>query len=338
MIPKIIINQLGFQFDNAFNVQGRLSISDLFPKSKNRCGIYLFNFSNETYYIGQAIDAVKRFSQHRKNHNNIVKFWFQSVKKENLNAVEKKLIQEAEVKGLLLTNKTFVSKIIGDTDLDLIISPPEQENWLKNNTQISNEDYDLYSTIDIKHKIKFRQNFEKLKQVDTFPQIKRILKTYIINCIPAFKKTELSFWALSCMPSTNISTYPRYFCMNINAMEVFVLGYERKMRQPFCFIILTSRIWDNDNELDRLFDKYKTLEIEKSNYRAAGSDQILFHFSDLNELEDLLLTEHKVIGSIKELNLRLMRKGGTIYSPFHCFDLVKDVLEYGQRTAGLSIP
>lgn len=326
-----IINQLGFQFDNAFNVQGRLSIADLFPKSKNRCGIYLLNFSDDTFYIGQAIDAVKRFAQHRKNYDNIQRFWFQSVKKEQLNEVEQKLIHEAEMQGLLLTNKTFISNIIGDIDLDLLISRTEQENWLENEIEISNDGYDLYCTVEPKHIIKYRHNFDKLKQVENYAQLKRILNLYIRKCLPAFKKTELSFWSLSCMPSTNSNTYPRYFCMNVNAMEVFVVGYERKTKQPFAFFVLTSLFFDNDDELDRLGDKYKTLEAERSEYRAAGADQIRFHFSNLNELEDILLNEHKIISSIKELNLRLMRKGGTIYSPFHCFDFAKDVLAQGDE-------
>ncbi|MFT3947850.1 MAG: GIY-YIG nuclease family protein [Agriterribacter sp.] len=321
-----IINQLGFQFDNAFNVQGRLSIADLFPKSKNRCGIYLLNFSDDTYYIGQAIDAVKRFAQHRKNYDNIERFWFQSIKKENLNEVEQRLIHEAEMQGLLLTNKTFVSNIIGETDLDLLISMTDQENWLENDIELSNDGYDLYSTVDPKHIIKYRRNFDNLKQVESYSLLKRILNLYIRKCLPAFKKTELSFWSLSCMPSTNGNTYPRYFCVNVNAMEVFVSGYERKTRKPFAFFVLTSLFFDNDTELDKLCDKYKNLEAGRSNYRAAGADQVLLHFSDLGELEDILLTEPKIISSIKELNLRLMRKGGTIYSPFHCFDLAKDIL------------
>ena len=110
-------------------------------------------------------------------------------------------------------------------------------------------------------------------------------------------------------------------------MEVFVLGYERKTKKPFAFFILTSLFFDNKQEIKKLRSKYKTFEAYESNYRAAGRDQVCFHFSDLNEIQDILETEPKIVASIKELNLRLMRKGGTIYSPYHCFDLVKDVLE-----------
>ncbi|WP_020602934.1 GIY-YIG nuclease family protein [Spirosoma spitsbergense] len=321
-----IINHLGFQFDDSFDVQGRLSIADLFPKSKSRCGIYLLNFSDETFYIGQAIDVAKRFAQHRKNYDNIVRFWFQSVVKGQLNEVEQRLIEEAELNGVLLTNKTYVSNIIGETDLDLVIPPKEQKDWLENDIQISNYGYDLYSSVEIKHKIKYRQNFDRLKQVSNYAQIRRILNLYIRNCLPAFKKTELSFWSLSCMPSTNSGTYPRYFCMNVNAMEVFVLGYERKTKESFAFIVLTNFFFDSCDEFDRLRAKFKTLEAERTGYRAAGVDQIRFHFSDLDELERILSTEPEIINSIRKLNLRLMRKGGTIYSPFHCFDLANNVL------------
>ena len=104
------------------------------------------------------------------------------------------------------------------------------------------------------------------------------------------------------------------------------MGYERKTKKPFAFFALTSLFYENDLVLPRLYNKYKTLHGEISDYRAAGSDQVVFHFSDLDELEDMLSNEEKIIDSIKELNLRLMRKGGTIYSPYHCFDLANDVL------------
>jgi predicted GIY-YIG superfamily endonuclease len=335
-MPSKIVDKIGFQYDKAINVKGRLSISDLFPKSKKRCGIYLLNFSDDTFYIGQAIDVVKRFSQHRKSYENvrnIVRFWFIEVKKEELNIVEEKLIKSAAREGLLITNKTFVSNIIGDTDLDSIIDTIEQNQWLEDGKNISNEGFDLYSTIDIQYKIKYQHNFEKLKNNENYAQIQRILKQYIEKCIPAYKKTEHSFWSLSCMPSTNGGTYPRYFCMNINAMEVFVLGYDKKEKRFFGFINITTKFLDKVDAkkvIEELYEKYSELEIEESNYRAAGEDQICLSFYDLDnfdQFERFFRTEGKIIDSIKEMNLRLMRKGGTIYSPYHCFELANDVLK-----------
>jgi hypothetical protein len=320
------INALGFLFDQHLDVKGRISVSDLFPKSKSRCGIYLLNFSDETFYIGQAIDAVRRFSQHRKNYNNILKLWFQPIRKDELDETEQRLIQEAELSGILLTNKTFVSNVIGDTDLDLIISSAEQTEWLEKNMQISNDGFDLYTNIELKYKIKYRQNFEKFQQIDNYIELKELLNLYITKCLPAYKKTEMSFWSLSCMPSTNIGTWPRFFCLNVNAMEVFVLGCEKKTKNLFCFLVVSNRFNQSQKTIDKLYKNYKSLEIEESDYRAAGSDQVRLNFTDLQEFKNVLLTENEVVTSIKEMNLRLMRKGGTIYSPFHCFELAKDVL------------
>lgn len=324
-----IINQLKFSFDEGLDVKGQLSIAALFPKSQKRCGIYLLQFSNDTFYIGQAIDAVKRFCQHRKNHDNIIRFWFQNIDKEQLDALEKLLIHQAESQGLLLTNKVHISQIIGETDLDQIIAPDLQFAWLEENATLSNDGFDLYKTIDIQHIVKYQSNFEKLKTFPEYPSVKQLLKIYIENCLPAFKKTEQTFWSLSCLPATNQHTFPRYFGLSINMMEVFVVGYNKKTKEPFCFLNTSQRFFDNDDEgiyFDSLFEKYPTLEYEESTYRAAGADQIQFHFQNFQECEQFLLSENNMIDSIKELNLRLMLKGSTNYAPFHCFDLVKDVL------------
>lgn len=108
-------------------------------------------------------------------------------------------------------------------------------------------------------------------------------------------------------------------------MEVFVLGFNKAANKPFCFINISSRYFDET--VLKIFTKtYKSLSIYDTNYRAAGADQICFEFSDLDEFKNFLQTETKATKLIKEMNLRLMRKGGTIYSPYHCFNLINDVL------------
>ena len=114
--------------------------------------------------------------------------------------------------------------------------------------------------------------------------------------------------------------------MNVNGMEVFVLGREKRNNRPFSFLVISNRFNKSSKTLGKLYKRYKTLKIEESDYRAAGPDQIILNFRDLNELESVLLTETEIVMAIKEMNLRLMRKGGTIYSPYHCFDLVNDIV------------
>jgi|ERR1044072_1033063 hypothetical protein len=109
-------------------------------------------------------------------------------------------------------------------------------------------------------------------------------------------------------------------------MEVFVSGVERKTGIPFGFLNLSRGFLDDRATVKRLVKNYQTIQDEEMGYRAAGTDQVNLEFRDLDELEHMLKTEPKVLHSIRDMNLRLMRKGGTTYSPYHCFDLAKDVL------------
>jgi hypothetical protein len=325
MREEQIIKSLGFHFDDPVDVKGKISIAHLFTEEKNRCGIYLLKYSNNTYYIGQANDVVKRFRQHCMSFDNIVHLWFQSVDPEKLDEVEKTLIHNAESDGLLLTNVVHVSNISGESNLDEIISPAQQKEWLESDSKIPDDGKDFYDGIEEKFKIRNRKQFETLKEEKDFPIIKRILHTYIHKCLPAFKKTEKQFWSLSCLPGTNRNSFPRYFCMNVNFMEVFVAGYDRELNEPFAFFVLSTLFMQTPKDINRILTRYPNIDFNERNYRAGGVDQVSMYFSDLKEVEDMLLTEPIVVKSIKEFNLRLMRKGPTIFSKYHCYDLVKDV-------------
>lgn len=320
-----IIDELGFKAETGHEVLGRVSIADLFPKSRNRCGIYLLQFSDGTFYIGQALDAVRRFAQHRKNYDTIARYWFQGVTKLQLDTVEQRLIRQAEQAGLLLTNKTFVTNVIGETDLDLLVSSVEQQTWLETGNALTNDGIDLSQAVEERAKVKYRQNFLQLEQNARYPQLRTLLKDYIQRGLPAYKKTEQSFWALSCLPSTNKSTYPRFCCLNVNGMEVLVAGIEKKSQKPFVFAVVSGSMFPTTTERLR-FQRAYALQIEESNYRAAGVDQYAISFRSLEALHRALKQEPTFLKSIRELNLRMMRRGGTVYAPYHCFDLVEDVL------------
>jgi len=76
-------------------------------------------------------------------------------------------------------------------------------------------------------------------------------------------------------------------------MEVFVLGCEKKTKIPFCFLVVTNHFNKDKKIIDELYKKYKSIEIDESTYRAAGADQVKLSFTNLRELENILLTEKK---------------------------------------------
>ena len=76
--------------------------------------------------------------------------------------------------------------------------------------------------------------------------------------------------------------------------------------------------------MKRLLRKYGG-HVFSSDYRAAGQDQWVVQFASLQRMLNALEQEPAFLRSIREMNLRLMRRGGTIYSPYHCFDLAQEV-------------
>ncbi|MBL8229785.1 MAG: GIY-YIG nuclease family protein [Bryobacterales bacterium] len=112
-------------------VEGRMSVADLF-QPHDRCGIYVLAFSDGELYIGQSVDIVKRFSQHRRVHQDIAAIRFKIVPESGLDSAERNLIETCERKGFRLRNITFSSLPPTESDFDLVMSHDEQARWLAN--------------------------------------------------------------------------------------------------------------------------------------------------------------------------------------------------------------
>src|SRR5688572_26199658 len=100
-----LLTELGFA--KPLFAQGRYSVADLFRKK--RCGIYVLHFANDMFYVGQAVDVVRRYSQHRHNHSDIHRISFKRVSKKNLDFEERSIVHRMETNGFRLRNIQLVS-------------------------------------------------------------------------------------------------------------------------------------------------------------------------------------------------------------------------------------
>ena len=133
--PNESLAEMGFP--PVAHVSSVPTIAHLFGTSKKRCGIYFLAFRVGLFYVGQAVDVVKRFAQHRRIHDDIVGFSFIPIPKTELDEAERAFIFRAESLGIMLTNAVHVTSIVGDTDLDLVVSVAEQEAWLHAYSRLS---------------------------------------------------------------------------------------------------------------------------------------------------------------------------------------------------------
>ncbi|MBR4662780.1 MAG: hypothetical protein IKO93_02800, partial [Lentisphaeria bacterium] len=118
-------------FPEMIDVSGRVSIADLYRSSRKRTGIYLLQFPDGDYYVGQSVDVVRRFSEHVKGKGPISGFSFFAVPKHELDQQEHRCITLLEQK-CNLKNISLVTLPEVETDFDAVLSRQEQQDWLVN--------------------------------------------------------------------------------------------------------------------------------------------------------------------------------------------------------------
>ncbi|GEO07198.1 hypothetical protein AAE02nite_48620 [Adhaeribacter aerolatus] len=314
-------------FDKYFYAKGIRSIAGQFSQN-NRCGIYILHFENGEYYVGLAIDVVNRYAQHRQNHLDIEFISFKEVAKSKLPEIERETVYELENRKKELRNINIVSIIIGETDLDLIVSKEEQGKWI--NYELPFESLTTKRFEYPEHRKRYTKKFEQLKSNPLFENCCDILQHYIYFTIPYPKKTEYSFWCCSCLPSTD-NALIRVNIFWQETLNIFEEEFEYEENRivkkekglSIAIWLSKSKLFETYTETE-LLEKYKTLSIGNVVYKSGGQDQQQLIIDDIEFLD--FLYDRPISDAIKDFNLRLLRKGGCIFNRYHSFDLADEAV------------
>jgi hypothetical protein len=316
LVKKILAD---YNFSDFVWVYCRPTVVDLFKRGK-RCGIYVLRFKNDHYYVGQAVDVIRRYIQHTKVHDDIQELSFKCVSSEKLNKIEQELIKALEGKNVKLRNINLTSFPKGDTDLDLIVSKRKQEDWLK-----SYKSYKLSKQIIDKRdlKDKYTKKFSRLlKRQDFRDSAFPFLKEYFSKCVLQPAKTELSFWSLTCLTKVYLGTSDITLCrLNFFWCEVLTIWVDGDKKIRYSFHLTKSLLTKGYLKSLRI----KSLAIFDHFYQRGGPDQFSIEVQGINDAMKLL-RDKNVVAAIKTFNLRQMQKGATVYGRYHCIDLAKMVL------------
>lgn len=315
-------------FPERHDVAGRFSIADLIPRTKKRCGVYLLEYADGFLYVGQATDVVRRFAQHRQQDDHIVAISFRPVRRAELDTVERDLIRRVEAAGLPLTNRIHVSQIHGGCDLDDLVSPSDQQSWLATGQWQPTDRRRVRIVLEADYRVRGANAYRRFSRLPHAESVIENLRRYVSLCILAPTTTEFSFWIVSCLPSTNQHTWPRYAAVSMNGMETFVVGHLKEdLTQIWALWNLSRSSLLEDQSRAGFLARHPGVQIHDGvDYQAGGFDQITLHVDGLNALE-ALLDDDVVQHSARLLNLRLMQKGATVYSRFHHFELADQLLE-----------
>lgn len=303
--------------DAGFNlpvyVEGCGSITDFIPDSKVT-GIYVLHLADGTRYVGQSTDVSRRFSQHSLNIEDIRGFSFRPVPKQQLSDSEKETISMLENSGVKLRNILLASFTHAASRFSDVMPSVEQEKWLSDLKYVDMRGERIRGD-DLR--LKYSSKFKKFMTDPKAHHVISFLRTYFPIAIPAIFKGEVSFWAVSCFPASELKTFCR---VNIYWQEVLTI-FEEKNDLFYSFHLSKSLLKEYLKEALQ-----KGCEIVDHKYAPGGNDQINLIFkgtpASLNALE-----ESSIQRAIRKFNLGLMRKGLCQYGRYHCFGLADKILE-----------
>jgi hypothetical protein len=308
------------------------TIAHLFGARKARCGIYLLVFANGSAYIGQAVEVVRRFGQHRQKYDDIVGFSFLPTPRSRLDAVEKALIRRGERLGISMVNTVHVSQVMGDTDLDMVFPPEAQKTWIADPIAFRWTEKTSRSPRSHNQLARFERRFEHLKKMPLYTAVVDLLCTYLCSAVPVPHTSEYTFWAVSCLPGARSYQWPRLACVSVGVMEVFVVGYFKSEPDAvWGFVNVASDVlmthFGSEQALQSAFPE---VEIVECSYRDAGQYQVQLHAYGVEALR-ALLCHAAVQAAAATLVLRVMRKRATIYGKHHCWQLADAVFDRMNR-------
>ncbi len=281
---------------------------------------------NGEFYVGQAKNVVSRYTAHRKKHHDIDYISFREVDPAGLNQVEKELISVLEMQKKPLRNISLVSIHPGQSDLDLVITRDDQNKWLEYKLDKESLLTTRFEYPELRKK--YTERFQALSTSVYYELIRNAVQQYILYTLPFPRKTEFSFWSLTCLTkvknSTALCRVNIYWQETLNITEYSYSYQGRKLRDLTVSVFMCRSILYKQTSTEELEGLFPSLEFTLLVYEKGGQDQINAVLS-IREFEDFLY-HPPVSDAIKEFNIRLMRKGGCIFNRYHCFDLADQVL------------
>lgn len=308
-------------FSSTWYVKERTSIAELVPK-KGRCGIYVLWFENGEFYVGKTEDVTRRFLDHRRNFNDLVRVSFQKTAKRDLDLVEDNIIGEFERRQQPLRNIAKTSYSPAGSDFELVMSPEEQKAWL-NKPSLFRHDGTRTNDPDLRRKYDAR-----FKMLWTKPLIGRaieVLGQYVDTCVPCPMRSEMSFWGVSSLPSYRGQGITVYSRININWQEVFTVSLQE---DELCFswqVARSSLEAVFGESLESIWERHPEIGYSDFYYKPGGQDQCELAIQS-PELALAVLNDNDVTNSMRVMNLRLMNKGPCVYGKYHCFALADQIL------------
>lgn len=302
-----------------YDVRELDSIAILLVREPSLRGLYRLCFADGGAYAGQSINVVTRFTSHRKRWDDIVTFEFFPIPVGDLNGSERTLIAETEA-AAPVRNIRDTKRPHGEADLEFTSTagistflPWDRAKRIRPGQNIAGKD---------------AKKFTELARLYEYEVLRDLVGWFLYETLPDPYNTQRHLWIVSCLPATNHSrTHHRLLALSAGNLEIFVVYHDVINGVGVTELFInTSPV---EVGVDSLQDPAGRWAVENVQY--AHSDVTAWRFS-MDTLEGILNGTipfphlDLLLENSYQLNVRLMRQGGTMFGRFHNELLARDLL------------
>ncbi|MFC0447523.1 MULTISPECIES: hypothetical protein [Rhodococcus] len=306
-----------------FNRDGLTQFKTEFPTE--RSGLYLFECTNHDIYIGIAKDVAQRLPHHLKKHPDVQVFRFlpHPGGEPERRKVERQLVRDAQLAGLIVRNREHASGHVGPSTLDALITEDEQHAWLLDPIGLNALDQSPLIELDPSQLAAHDGDFRRLQEHPRYTEIVEALGVYAAQCIPLPRRTEATFWTVSCFPSSNRR---RIFCVSMAALETFYIAASDETDTIGAAFFVDKRHLPTGRWGRALLAARGVMFDDDYTHKSGGAFEQCLYIDDIRHLRSGLKSKH-VRAAAAAFNLDLMRKRQSAYKPSHCRQLAATALE-----------
>ena len=215
--------------------------------------------------------------------------------------------------------------------LSQFLDPEQQRAWLEGEATLP--DGERPESEDLEQRFKYVARFEKLLRRPQAEDVLDILRLYAETCLPLPRRTERTYWSVSCLPSTSDKPLVR---VNASWMELFALLPDGQDLLARIILHLSDFTTDGSPEPDHLDHALLESCVARPEAGPERSRRDVSHFfwkADTFGVKvrgaasiRVFLANPRALRAIRNFNLTHMNRGRNAYQASHCYSLADAML------------
>jgi len=212
----------------------------------------------------------------------------------------------------------------GTTGLRQFLSLEQQHDWMDGKASPSDVEERSES---VELRFKYLARYQKLLARPQSPDVLKILRLYGQSCIPIPRKTERTYWSVSCLPSTSDKPLVR---VNASWMELFTIYADGDGIRARFLLHLSDFVSDASSAEggvdEALLEHCVAAPEDVSYFLTRAEDMFGIKVRGATSIQKFLATRH-ALRAIRRFNLTHMNRGRNAYQASHSYSVADHMLD-----------